>query len=141
MHCHRAAASSAISRADSGPGQVLYKTRLMHCSTSRVFATRGTQLQTFAIEGTLVSSAVICCHLICCHVTAAREYEYSCSALTRARVLLLPDTTVFCPRVPASDQLVTRESVLCETLAHARGALCAPHSAARTLLFLAPCLV
>ena len=38
---------------------------------------------------------VICCHLlssavICCHVTAAREYEYSCSALTRARVLLLP---------------------------------------------------
>ena len=32
-----------------------------------------------------MSSAVICCH-----VTDAREYEYSCSALTRARVLLLP---------------------------------------------------
>ena len=59
----------------------------------RVFATRGTQLQTFAIEGTLVSSAVICCHLLSSAVMSpprAPEYEYSCSALTRARVLLLP---------------------------------------------------
>jgi hypothetical protein len=38
----------------------------------RVFATINTQLQTFAIEGTLVSSAVICCHLLSCH---RREYE------------------------------------------------------------------
>eukprot|EP01046_Picozoa_sp_COSAG06_P033547 COSAG06_NODE_3430_length_5356_cov_9.963287_4_plen_148_part_00 len=37
-------------------------------TSGRVFATRGTQLQTFAIEGTLVSSAaVICCHLLSCH--------------------------------------------------------------------------
>ena len=34
--------------------------------------------------------AVICCHLLSCHRRARGHYEYSCSALTRARVLLLP---------------------------------------------------
>ena len=48
-----------------------------------------------ALSCRLTPSRALWCHLlssavICCHVTAAREYEYSCSALTRARVLLLP---------------------------------------------------
>jgi hypothetical protein len=48
-----------------------------------------------ALSCRLSPSRALWCHLlssavICCHVTAAREYEYSCSALTRARVLLLP---------------------------------------------------
>ena len=46
-----------------------------------VFATRGTQIQNFAIKGTLVSSAVICCHL------TAGTLVVQC---TRARGLLLP---------------------------------------------------